>query len=142
MTQNRTVVAADPSHVEAEAAIEQLQHFGVDLENLSFAGRGYHTDEHRVRYPRLRTPSRGPINLIIMKSKTWIPLFIVASLGAFLSPAILVAEIRQTIPVEDVKIFESSDVPQALVLSVHGKCDYSEDGTAFTELKAGHVFNW
>jgi hypothetical protein len=33
-----------------------------------------------------------------------------------------------------------SATPQALVLSVHGKCDYSEGGTTFKELKAGHVF--
>src|SRR5688572_7183584 len=32
------------------------------------------------------------------------------------------------------------DVPQALVLSVHGKCEYSDDGATFTALKAGHVF--
>lgn len=31
--------------------------------------------------------------------------------------------------------------PEAVVLSVHRKCDYSEDGKTFTNLKAGHVFN-
>jgi hypothetical protein len=31
------------------------------------------------------------------------------------------------------------NLPQAIVLSVDGKCDYSEDGTNFTELKADQV---
>lgn len=35
---------------------------------------------------------------------------------------------------------EISDVPQALVLSVHGNCEYSDNGATFTALKAGHVF--
>ena len=140
MTSNPTVVAIDKSHVEAPAAIRQLRHFGFDLENRSLVGRDQPTDEHRIRYPRYRTPPRGSINLLIMKSKTWIYLFIAVSWSPFLTPAVLVAEVRQTIPVENVEIFESSDGPQALVISVHGKCDYSENGTTFIKLKAGHVF--
>lgn len=39
-----------------------------------------------------------------------------------------------------VKLYETSDFPQAIVLSVHGACDFSEDGRTFTPLKSGHVF--
>ena len=140
MTQNPTIVAIDEAHVEAQAAIMPLRHVGFDLENRSLAGCDQHTDEHSVRYPRYRTPSGGPINLLNMRNKTWIGLFIAVSLCPFLTPTVLDAEVRQTIPVENVKIFESSDGPQALVISVYGKCDYSEDGTTFIKLKAGHVF--
>lgn len=35
---------------------------------------------------------------------------------------------------------ETSDDPQALVRAVRGKCEYSENGTTFAELKVGHVF--
>ncbi len=34
----------------------------------------------------------------------------------------------------------SSDVPQAIVISVNGKCEYSEDGTHFAGFKADHIF--
>jgi hypothetical protein len=47
---------------------------------------------------------------------------------------------RQTAPIETRKTFEASTAPQALVLSVHGTCEYSEDGTAFVPLRSGHVF--
>ncbi len=38
------------SHVEAEAAIKQLDQAGVDLKRLSIAGKDYHTEEHAVGY--------------------------------------------------------------------------------------------
>lgn len=59
-----------------------------------------------------------------------------------ITPAVLGADpqIRQVIPVSDVKVFETSTVPQAVALAVSGKCEYSDDGTTFTKLKAGHVF--
>ncbi len=38
------------------------------------------------------------------------------------------------------KVFETSDLPQALVLSVHGKCEFSTNHTSFAVLKAGQVF--
>jgi len=38
-----------------------------------------------------------------------------------------------------VKIGETSEAPQAIVISADGKCSYSEDGAAFHELKAGKV---
>jgi hypothetical protein len=34
----------------------------------------------------------------------------------------------------------SSDVPQAIVISAHGKCEYSEDGILFLEFKDDHIF--
>lgn len=40
-----------------------------------------------------------------------------------------------------VAITETSDMPQALVLSVQGKCVYAEDGQHFAALKAGRVLN-
>lgn len=40
-----------------------------------------------------------------------------------------------------VVITETTDEPQALAVSVFGKCLYSEDGSTFVPLKAGHVFN-
>ena len=48
---------------------------------------------------------------------------------------------RQLIPVESIKVYKTSTLPQALALSVHGQCDHSEDGNTFTHVKAGHVFN-
>jgi hypothetical protein len=77
-----------------------------------------------------------------MKSKTLIPLFVVVALWPLTSATWVQAQPAtvQTIRTS-VQISETSDLPQALVLSVNGKCDYSEDGTTFTALKAGRVFN-
>jgi hypothetical protein len=50
MSQNNSVVADNPSHTAAEAAIKELQKSGFDLKKLSIAGRDYHTDEHVVGY--------------------------------------------------------------------------------------------
>ncbi|MEO6033868.1 MAG: hypothetical protein ABIQ35_01305 [Verrucomicrobiota bacterium] len=36
---------------------------------------------------------------------------------------------------------EESALPEALVLSVRGKCEFSEDGTTFTKLDKNHIFN-
>jgi hypothetical protein len=69
-----------------------------------------------------------------MKSKTIIPLCVVVAFGPFLTPALVQAQETK------IQITETSDLPQALVLSVHEKCDYSEDGATFTALRAGHVF--
>ena len=79
---------------------------------------------------------------IPLKSKTLIPLCVVAALGPFLTPVFVQAQLKAIENTEtSVQIMpETSDAPQALVLSVHGKCDYAQDGTNFTALKAGHVF--
>ena len=50
LTKNNSVVAIYKSHIEAEAAVKELQHSGFDLPSLSIVGRDYHTDEHVVGY--------------------------------------------------------------------------------------------
>lgn len=40
-----------------------------------------------------------------------------------------------------IKITETSPLPQAVVLRVRGKCEYSEDGKTFMPLEVGHIFN-
>jgi hypothetical protein len=45
-----TVVAIYKSHLEAEAAVKQLQQFGVDMKTLSIVGRDYHSDEAVLGY--------------------------------------------------------------------------------------------
>lgn len=39
-----------------------------------------------------------------------------------------------------VRIFEDTDIPNAVLISFVGKCSYSEDGAVFTEIGAKHVF--
>jgi len=48
-TQN-SVVAVYATHTEADQAVKELQHGGVDMQTLSIVGKGYHTDEHPVGY--------------------------------------------------------------------------------------------
>jgi len=50
ITKNSSVVAIYKSHVEAEAAIKELQKSGFDMKKLSIVGRDYHTDEQVVGY--------------------------------------------------------------------------------------------
>jgi hypothetical protein len=50
MTNNDAVVAIYKSHVEAEAAVKELQRSGFDMKKLSIVGRDYHTDENVVGY--------------------------------------------------------------------------------------------
>ncbi len=45
-----SVVAVYNTHVQAEAAIKELQEAGVDMKSLSIAGKDTHTDEHVVGY--------------------------------------------------------------------------------------------
>ncbi|SDU18709.1 hypothetical protein SAMN05444156_2485 [Verrucomicrobium sp. GAS474] len=44
------VVAIYKSHVEAEAAVKELQHAGIDMKKLSIVGKDYQTEEHVVGY--------------------------------------------------------------------------------------------
>ncbi len=39
-----------------------------------------------------------------------------------------------------VPLTEDSETPNAVILSINGKCEYSEDGVHFTELSSEHVF--
>ncbi len=50
MTKNSSVVAIYKSHVEADAAIKELQKSGFDMKKLSIVGKDYHTDETVVGY--------------------------------------------------------------------------------------------
>jgi hypothetical protein len=50
MKNNDAVVAIYKSHVEAEAAVKELQRSGFDMKKLSIVGRDYHTDENVVGY--------------------------------------------------------------------------------------------
>lgn len=50
MSQNCTVVAAYPTHTDAEAAIKQLQHADFDMKKLSIVGKDYHTEENVIGY--------------------------------------------------------------------------------------------
>src|SRR5271155_5321664 len=50
MTKNNSVVAIFKSHIEAEAAVKELQGGGFDMKKLSIVGRDYHTDENVVGY--------------------------------------------------------------------------------------------
>ena len=49
-TISNAVVAIFKSHIEAEAAVRELQQAGFDMRKLSIVGRDYHTDEHVVGY--------------------------------------------------------------------------------------------
>jgi uncharacterized membrane protein len=50
MSEQNAVVAVYASHVEAEAAVKELQRAGVDMHSLSIVGKDSHTDEHVVGY--------------------------------------------------------------------------------------------
>jgi uncharacterized membrane protein len=50
MARNNAVVAIYKSHIEAEAAVKELQQSGFDMKKLSIVGRDYHTDENVVGY--------------------------------------------------------------------------------------------
>ncbi len=44
------LVAIYPSHIQAEAAVKELQRSNFDMKNLSIVGRDYHTEEKVVGY--------------------------------------------------------------------------------------------
>jgi uncharacterized membrane protein len=50
MSEQNAVVAIYASHVEAEAAVKELQRGGIDMHSLSIVGKDSHTDEHVVGY--------------------------------------------------------------------------------------------
>jgi uncharacterized membrane protein len=50
MSEQNSVVAVYRTHVEADAAIKELQRAGIDMHALSVVGKDYHTDEHVVGY--------------------------------------------------------------------------------------------
>jgi hypothetical protein len=50
MSKNNAVVATYHTHVQAEAAVKELQQAGFDMKKLSIVGKDYHTDQHVVGY--------------------------------------------------------------------------------------------
>src|ERR1035438_8689358 len=50
MSELTSVVAVYSTHVEADGAIKELQHAGIDMKTLSVLGKDTHTDEHVVGY--------------------------------------------------------------------------------------------
>ena len=49
-TQEHTVVAIYDSHIDAEAALKELQKAGLDMKRLSIIGQDYHTEEHALGF--------------------------------------------------------------------------------------------
>ncbi len=47
---NNSVVDVYSTHIDAEAAVRELQQSGFDVRKLSMVGRDYHTAEHVVGY--------------------------------------------------------------------------------------------
>jgi hypothetical protein len=62
----------------------------------------------------------------------------VVSLQLFVS---VLAQAPSQTRTDTIVVSPTSDVPQAVALSVYGKCSYSKDGVTFSELKPGQVFN-
>jgi uncharacterized membrane protein len=50
MSTVESVIAVYHTHPEAEQAIKQLQHAGIDMHTLSIVAKDYHTDEQVVGY--------------------------------------------------------------------------------------------
>jgi hypothetical protein len=50
MSEENAVVAVYRTHVEAEAAVKELQRSGTDMRTLSILGKDTHADEHVVGY--------------------------------------------------------------------------------------------
>jgi hypothetical protein len=50
MSEQNAVVAVYATHVDAEAAVKELQRAGIDMRTLSIVGKDSHTDEHVVGY--------------------------------------------------------------------------------------------
>lgn len=71
-----------------------------------------------------------------------VSLFVGLFLGPLLAPVPLKGQplLIETQRTSKIQISEVSDAPQAVVITVHGKCEYSDDGTTFMALKEEHVF--
>ena len=50
MARENAVVAIYHTHVDAEAAVKELQKAGYDMTKLSIVGKDYHTEEHVTGY--------------------------------------------------------------------------------------------
>jgi uncharacterized membrane protein len=50
MSNNESVVAIYHTHSDAETAVKELQHAGIDMHTISIVAKDYHTDEQVVGY--------------------------------------------------------------------------------------------
>ena len=50
MSNNESVVAIYHTHGDAETAVKELQHAGIDMHTISIVAKDYHTDEQVVGY--------------------------------------------------------------------------------------------
>ncbi|MGB6063442.1 MAG: general stress protein [Desulfomonilaceae bacterium] len=50
ITGNKALAGVYNTHVEAEAAVKELQKSGFDMKKLSIVGKDYHSEEHVVGY--------------------------------------------------------------------------------------------
>jgi uncharacterized membrane protein len=50
MSQLESVVAVFHTHLDAEKAIKELQHAGINMQTISIVAKDYHTDEQVVGY--------------------------------------------------------------------------------------------
>jgi uncharacterized membrane protein len=50
MSAKNSIVGIYGTHLQAEAAVKELQKSGYDIKKLSIVGKDYHTDEHVVGY--------------------------------------------------------------------------------------------
>ena len=50
MSEINAAVAVYKTHIEAEEAVRELQHGGIDMRTLSIVAKGTHSDEHVVGY--------------------------------------------------------------------------------------------
>ena len=64
---------------------------------------------------------------------------IVLVIGLLVCPAVFALFVEGQVVA--VKISENTGLPQAVVLKVHGKCEYSEDGLTFASLKPYRVLS-
>lgn len=49
-SEHHSAVAVFESHLQAEAALKELQRCGFDMKRLSIVGKDYHTEEHVIGY--------------------------------------------------------------------------------------------
>ena len=77
-----------------------------------------------------------------MKSNALFPILIVVALCPLITNTLAQYQVEPLlINSTTVHIAETSDLPQAQVINVNGKCEYSEDGSTFKELKSGIILN-
>jgi hypothetical protein len=146
MDELQSAVAVYPSHVEAEAAIKELQRAGFDMRRLSIVGKDYHTEEDVVGYintgERVRMWGKagafwgGVWGLLVGVAMLWVPGYgpvaaageLVALILSALEGAIVVGGLSAIgaalfslgIPKDSVIQYETALKAGQFVLVVHG----------------------